>query len=67
MDASDLPEKVEVSNPAHQNYGHMKALQSLFTLSDEVFIPVVVFTGNAELKSDLGPGVMKLDGLIDFL
>jgi restriction system protein len=59
--------KSRFQNPIRQNYGHLKAVQSLFTLSDETFIPVVVFAGDAELKSDLGPTVLRLNQLISFL
>jgi hypothetical protein len=59
--------KSRFQNPIHQNYGHVKAIQSLFTLSDDAFIPVVVFAGDAELKSDLGPSVVRLGELISYL
>jgi hypothetical protein len=56
--------KNKFQNPIRQNYGHLKTIQSLFTLPDENFIPLVVFTGNAEFKSDLGPNVIQLNQLI---
>jgi hypothetical protein len=59
--------KNRFQNPIRQNYRHAKALQALFTLSADAFFPVVVFTGDAEFKSHLGPAVIKLPGLIDFL
>jgi len=59
--------KSRFQNPIRQNYGHVRTLQSLFTLSDEAFIPVVVFTGDAEFKSDLGPTVLRLDDLVAYL
>ena len=59
--------KSRFQNPIHQNYGHVKALQSLFTLPEGNFIPAVVFTGRAEFKADLGPSVFKLDALVAFL
>src|ERR1017187_8536334 len=59
--------KSRFQNPIRQNYGHVKMLQSLFTLSDETFIPVVVFAGDAEFKSDLGPTVLSLDGLVSYM
>jgi restriction system protein len=59
--------KSRFQNPIRQNYGHVKALQSLFTLPDETFIPVVVFAGDAELKNDLGPTVLRLNKLIFYL
>jgi hypothetical protein len=59
--------KSRFQNPIRQNYGHVRALQSLFTLPDEAFIPVVVFAGDAELKNDLGPTVLRLNKLISYL
>ena len=59
--------KSRFQNPIRQNHGHVKALQSLFTLPENNFIPVVVFTGDAEFKTDLGPSVIKLDEAISFL
>jgi len=43
------------------------ALRVLFTLPGERFIPVVVFTGDAEFKSELGPSVLKLNQLVSSL
>ena len=59
--------KSRFQNPLHQNYGHIKALQSLFNLPEDNFFSLVVFTGGAEFKTDLGPGVIKLDELIAYL
>ncbi len=59
--------KSRFQNPIRQNYSHVKAIQSLFTLSDEAFIPVVVFAGDAEFKSDLGPTVLRLDELVGYM
>jgi restriction system protein len=59
--------KSRFQNPIRQNYGHLKTLQSLFSLPNDNFFPLVVFTGEAEFKSDLGPTVLKLPGLIPFL
>jgi hypothetical protein len=59
--------KSRFQNPVRQNYGHVRTLQSLFTLPEDNFIPVVVFTGDAEFKTDLGPSVFKLDALVAFL
>ncbi len=55
--------KSRFQNPIRQNYGHVKALQNLLGLSPDSFVPLVVFTGNAEFKSDLGPTVLKLPEL----
>jgi hypothetical protein len=59
--------KSKFLNPIHQNYGHVKALETLFTLPESTFIPLVVFTGDAEFKTDLGPGVLKLSDLMGVL
>lgn len=59
--------KSRFQNPLHQNYGHLKALQSLFELPDDHFHSVVVFTADAEFKTDLGPNVVRLANLIPFL
>jgi hypothetical protein len=56
-----------VGKELRQNYGHVKALQALFTLSESDFIPLVVFTGSAEFKTDLGPKVLKLHQLVEAL
>jgi len=54
-------------NPIQQNYGHIKAIQSLSSFPDENYISVVVFTGTAELKASMGPGVIRLAELGQFL
>ena len=43
--------KYEKKNPVRQNYGHVMALkEALPDCPREAFIPIVVFTGDAELK-----------------
>lgn len=59
--------KFRFQNPLHQNYGHVKTLQSLLDLTADHFHSVVVFTSDAEFKTDLGPNVVRLAGLIPFL
>jgi len=59
--------KSKFLNPVHQNYGHLKAIQALFNLPNDTFVSVVVFTHDAEFKTDLGPGVVKLHDLLDYL
>lgn len=59
--------KSRFQNPLHQNYGHIKTLQALFTLPKEAYAGVVVFTGPAEFKTARGPGVVKLAELIAHL
>jgi hypothetical protein len=59
--------KSRFQNPLRQNYAHVKALQSLFSLPEDQFHSVVVFTGEAVFKSDLGSNVIQLADLIPFL
>ena len=59
--------KSRFKNPVHQNYGHVKALMALFNLPDEAFHSLVVFSGEAELKTDLGLNVLRLHQLIPTL
>ena len=59
--------KFRFQNPLRQNYAHIKVLQALFDLPEDHFHSVVVFTGDAQFKTDLGPNVLKIAGLIPFL
>lgn len=54
-------------NPIRQNEGHVRAIQSLSHYPDQHYISVVVFTGTAQLQTDMGPGVMRLAELGSFL
>ncbi|WAH37044.1 NERD domain-containing protein [Alicyclobacillus dauci] len=49
--------KDRLSNPLRQNYGHTQAIKELLgeSLSSKV-VPIVAFTGNAELMVDVKPG-----------
>lgn len=43
--------KEKFVNPLHQNYGHMKAIEQIFTNKEDLsFIPIVVFLDQATLK-----------------
>ncbi len=42
-------------------------MQSLFKLPEGAFIGVVVFTGDAEIKTNAGPNVIQLNQLLDFI
>jgi restriction system protein len=59
--------KSRFQNPIRQNYGHVKTLQALFNLPADAFLSLVVFTGDAEFKTDLGPTVIKLAQLPAYL
>ena len=45
----------------------MKAIQSLFKLPETAFQGLVVFTGDAEFKTELGPQVIRLNQLLEFV
>jgi len=59
--------KFRFRNPVRQNYGHLKAVQALFTLPRTAFIGIVVFTGEAEFKCDVGEEIVYLPDLLEFV
>lgn len=59
--------KSKFQNPVRQNYGHLKTIQSFFNLPEDTFIPLVVFSGDAELKGDFGPTVFRLPQFVNYL
>jgi len=59
--------KFKFQNPVRQNHSHLKTLQALFKLPANAFSSVVVFTGDAEFKTDLGPDVVNLPQLLEHL
>jgi len=60
--------KFKFQNPIRQNFRHVRAVEGLLD-----FLPagavksVVVFTGEAEFKTEIPQGVFSLSGLIEFL
>lgn len=50
--------KYTFQNPIHQNYKHVKAVQLLTGLTNDVFKNVVVFVGGSRLKTELPDTVM---------
>ncbi len=60
--------KHRFQNPLHQNYKHIKAVQELLNfLSPEQIIGVVVFTGDAEFKTNTPEGVFNTENVIKHL
>jgi hypothetical protein len=59
--------KIPIRNPLHQNHGHVQALKALFALPDSAFHNLVVFSGDAELKTDMGDKVVRLPNLGSYL
>lgn len=51
-----------IKNPIHQNYGHMKSLQQILNLSEDIFIPLVCISSRARvnIKSDKVVLIMNL-------
>lgn len=56
--------RYKFQNPIHQNLRHVKAVQSLLDfLPTEYIKSVVVFTGEAEFKTQVPPGVYTLESI----
>jgi restriction system protein len=49
--------KHKFQNPLHQNYKHVKTLQSLLKLEDQQIHSVVVFMGNSQFKTTMPDNV----------
>lgn len=49
--------KNKFQNPLHQNYKHVKTLQSLLNLDDEQFHSLVVFVGDSHFKTKMPDNV----------
>lgn len=56
--------KYYFKNPIHQNYGHVKALEKILNLNNDVFIPIICFSNQANLKLKNKSVVVQLDDLI---
>ena len=54
-------------NPLHQNYKHVKTLQSLLGLSDEQVFSVVVFVGDSTFKTPMPENVTHGGGFVRFI
>ncbi|WP_338354498.1 nuclease-related domain-containing protein [uncultured Marinobacter sp.] len=54
-------------NPLHQNYKHVKTLQSLLDLSDEQVFSVAVFVGYSTFKTPMPENVTSEGGCIRFI
>ncbi len=60
--------KSRFQNPIHQNFGHVRAVQSVLDfLSPEMISSAVVFTGEAEFKTELPVGVYSIDRFIEHI
>lgn len=54
-------------NPLHQNYKHVKTLQSLLSLSDEQIHSLVVFVGSSQFKTKVPERVTQGGGYIRYI
>ncbi len=54
-------------NPIHQNYKHVKAIQSLLSVNQKHIFNVVVFVGDAKFKTTMPDNVLKLKSLLPFI
>lgn len=52
-------------NPIKQNYSHVKALSSLFCMSENSFVPIVVFLHKANLRCKTTATVIYASQLLD--
>ena len=54
-------------NPLHQNYKHIKALETLLGCSEEHLHSVIVFIGDSTFKTELPPNVTYARGCIRYI
>ncbi|GAA3565795.1 nuclease-related domain-containing protein [Marinobacter xestospongiae] len=54
-------------NPLHQNYKHVKTLQSLLGLSDQQVHSLVVFVGDSTFKTEMPGNVTQGGGYLRFI
>ena len=60
--------KFKFQNPIHQNHLHVVALRALLDyLPQDSIKSVVVFSGDAEFKTEMPNGVFKLSEMIDYM
>tara|TARA_R110000737_G_C14624499_1_gene494347 strand:+ start:21397 stop:22347 length:951 start_codon:yes stop_codon:yes gene_type:complete len=59
--------KYSFQNPLRQNYKHTQTLAQLLNLSADVFHSVIIFTPNAELKTNMPSNVGHLKEMIPFI
>ena len=55
--------KKHISNPIHQNYGHIQALKEVLNINEDIFISIVCFSNQARLNIESKSIVVQLDGL----
>lgn len=55
--------KYRLNNPLHQNYGHVKALQQLLEIPEELFISIVAFSTKVTIKVKTKQNLIYFSGL----
>ena len=55
--------KYQFYNPLRQNYGHIKALQSLLNVSENNYVSIVAFSPKAPLKVNTNENVVYYSGI----
>lgn len=59
--------KSKFQNPIHQNYKHVKAVQSLLSTDLRVMFNLVVFVGDAKFKTSMPANVLKIKELLPYI
>ncbi len=59
--------KKTFQNPLHQNYKHTSTLRKLLNLPAASIFPVVIFTGEAQFKTDMPPNVGHVRSCVNFI
>lgn len=59
--------KFPFQNPLHQNYAHIKALQELIPSIKNCFYSLIVFSGDAEIKTNRIENVIYFDEIIPYI
>lgn len=54
-------------NPLHQNYKHLKAVESLLRFEPRCLHSVVVFVGSSEFKTEMPPNVVERRELLAYI
>lgn len=52
-------------NPIHQNYGHIKSLEEILNLDNNIFISIVCFSNQAKMRVDNKSIVVQLEQLLN--
>ena len=59
--------RYQFKNPIHQNYGHVKVLQEILKLDNNIFIPIVCFSNETTLRIKTKSIVVQLGKLLEII